>query len=195
MNVFDFDNTIYDGECSLDFFKYCIKRKPSLAKYLPRTASMALRYKTGKVSKEEVAEFGALMIGVLASNADKLNEALSDFWKRNECKLKPEILKMISSDDVIVSASPSFMFDGIKHRLGGADVIATDVDIESKKVITLCYGENKVTEFKKKYPGVIPENFYTDNFNDMPMLRFSREAWLVEGVRLRRVKKHGPAQK
>ena len=102
---------------------------------------------------------------------------------------------MISADDVIVSASPSFMFDGIKHRLGGADVIATDVDIESKKVITLCYGENKVTEFKKKYPGVIPENFYTDNFNDMPMLRFSREAWLVEGVRLRRVKKHGPAQK
>ena len=81
MNVFDFDNTIYDGECSLDFFKYCIKRKPSLAKYLPRTASMALRYKTGKVSKEEVAEFGALMIGVLASNADKLNEALSDFRK------------------------------------------------------------------------------------------------------------------
>lgn len=195
MNVFDFDNTIYDGECSLDFFKYCIKRKPSLAMYLPRTASMALRYKAGKVSKEEVAEFGALMLGVLASNADKLNEALADFWKRNEYKLKPEILKMISSDDVIVSASPSFMFDGIRHRLGGADVIATAVDIESKKVITLCYGENKVTEFKKKYPGVIPENFYTDNFNDMPMLRFAREAWLVEGVRLRRVKKHGPAQK
>lgn len=195
MDVFDFDNTIYDGECSLDFFKYCIKRKPSLARYLPRIAAMAVKYKMGKVSNEEVAEIGALMLGVLASNADRLNEALNDFWKQNISKLKPEILKMIKEGDAIVSASPSFMFDCIKDRLCGADVIATTVDIEAKKVITLCYGENKVTEFKKRYPGVIPENFYTDNFNDMPMLRFARSAWLVEGVKLRRVKKHGPAQK
>ena len=35
MNVYDFDKTIYDGDASLDFWKFSVKRKPSLALYLP----------------------------------------------------------------------------------------------------------------------------------------------------------------
>ena len=28
--VYDFDETIYDGDSTVDFYKYCVKRKPSL---------------------------------------------------------------------------------------------------------------------------------------------------------------------
>ena len=35
MNVYDFDKTIYDGDASLDFWKYSVKRQPLLVFYLP----------------------------------------------------------------------------------------------------------------------------------------------------------------
>ena len=35
MNVFDFDNTIYDGESAIDFFLYYLKKDPKLIRYLP----------------------------------------------------------------------------------------------------------------------------------------------------------------
>lgn len=38
MNVYDFDGTIYDGDSSVDFFLYALKRMPSLIRYAPRQA-------------------------------------------------------------------------------------------------------------------------------------------------------------
>ena len=36
MNVFDFDNTIYDGETLVDFIVYYIKTDPRIWKYVPK---------------------------------------------------------------------------------------------------------------------------------------------------------------
>ena len=30
INAYDFDETIYDGDSSVDFYLYCLKRKPSI---------------------------------------------------------------------------------------------------------------------------------------------------------------------
>ena len=35
MNVYDFDNTIYDGESFIDLFIFLFKKDPSLVKYIP----------------------------------------------------------------------------------------------------------------------------------------------------------------
>lgn len=188
MNVFDFDNTIYDGESAVDFFKYCVKKKPSLSRHLPKVAAMALKYKTGRVSRSEVAEFGAYMLGILASNVKDLPEALDGFWKANASKLKPEILSLISEGDVIISASPSFMFEGIRGRLRGAEILSTEVDLKNAGIVRLCYGENKIIEFRRAHEGLIPENYYTDNFNDMPMIKFAKKAWLVDGIKIKEIK-------
>ena len=184
MDVFDFDNTIYDGESSFDFFKFCMRKKPSLVKHMPKIAAMLLKYKTGTVDKSEVARFCGEMLVVLAKNADELNDALDKFWAVNRDKLKPFMLSLLKEGDVIISASPSFMFESIKQYLNGADIIATEVDLTSMKIKTLCYGENKVLEFKKKYPSIIPDNYYTDNLNDTPMLELAPNAWLVKGEKI-----------
>ena len=34
MNVYDFDNTIYDGESVFDFYLYSVRRQPKLIRYL-----------------------------------------------------------------------------------------------------------------------------------------------------------------
>lgn len=184
MNVFDFDNTIYDGESSLDFFKFCVKHKPSLTRHLPRVISMAVKYKRGKVPKGEVMEFCADMLVILAENIKSLDVMLEKFWKKNIYKLKPEIMNIIHNGDVIISASPSFIFDKIRDKFNGAEIISTEIDMEHMKIVKLCYGENKVEEFKRHYHGIIPENFYTDNINDMPMISFAEKSWIVKGTKI-----------
>ena len=184
MNVFDFDNTIYDGESSFDFFKFCLRKKPSLVKHMPKVASMLFKYKTSKVSKSEVMEFCSQMLVVLAENKAGLKVSLEQFWAENRKKLKPELLSLVSEGDIIISASPSFIFDEIRNELCGAEIISTQVDLEQMKITSLCYGENKVTEFKKKYGQIRPDNYYTDNLNDTPMLEIAENAWLVNGSKI-----------
>ena len=36
MNVFDFDNTIYDGETLIDFALHYVKTDPKIWKYVPK---------------------------------------------------------------------------------------------------------------------------------------------------------------
>ena len=56
MNVYDFDGTIYDGDSSIDFFLYALKKKPSIIRFLPRQAWGFLRYKAGKTGKTAFKE-------------------------------------------------------------------------------------------------------------------------------------------
>ena len=35
INAYDFDKTIYDGDSSIDFYLYCLKRKKSIILLLP----------------------------------------------------------------------------------------------------------------------------------------------------------------
>ena len=35
MRVFDFDNTIYDGESVIDFYLFSLRRNPKVARYVP----------------------------------------------------------------------------------------------------------------------------------------------------------------
>ena len=102
--------------------------------------------------------------------------------------MKPERLSLISEGDVLISASPSFMFEGIRGRLRGAEILSTEVDLKNAGIVRLCYGENKITEFRRAHEGLIPENYYTDNFNDMPMIKFAKKAWLVDGIKIKEIK-------
>ncbi len=36
INLYDFDNTIYEGDSSTDFFFYCLKKYPKIVKIIPK---------------------------------------------------------------------------------------------------------------------------------------------------------------
>ena len=36
MNVYDFDNTIYDGDSSIDFYLFCLKKNKKVIYLLPK---------------------------------------------------------------------------------------------------------------------------------------------------------------
>lgn len=55
-NLYDFDKTIYDGDSSVDFFLYTLAKKWSLIKYIPKDFLAIIKYKSKKISKEEMKE-------------------------------------------------------------------------------------------------------------------------------------------
>ena len=57
MNVYDFDGTIYDGDSSIDFYLFCIKRKPSiLFKSIIKQLSGAVLYTFKLITKKRYKE-------------------------------------------------------------------------------------------------------------------------------------------
>ena len=53
MNVYDFDKTIYDGDASLDFWKYKVRKEPLLLGYLPYQVFSAFLFKAKIISRKE----------------------------------------------------------------------------------------------------------------------------------------------
>ena len=82
MNVYDFDGTIYDGDSTVDFFLFALKRNPFLICYVPRQIRGFLLYGLKQISKTELKEyFFNFLSGI---DAAKLTE---DFWNQNRHKI------------------------------------------------------------------------------------------------------------
>ena len=56
MKVFDFDNTLYRGESSLDFSLFMIRANKRILLYLPVIASNTIRYKLCLVDRQELGD-------------------------------------------------------------------------------------------------------------------------------------------
>ena len=57
MNIYDFDETIYDSDSTKDFYFYCLKRYPKMALRAPAQLFAFIKYKlkiTDKTAMKEV---------------------------------------------------------------------------------------------------------------------------------------------
>lgn len=182
MKIFDFDNTIYDGESCFDFFIFCVKRKKSLCVHLPSVVYNLIRYKMGRVGIEAVYAFCDKMMGVFFENSAHADRLLKEFWSVNRSKLKPEILSLIGSDDAIISAAPRFLLENIADELKAETLICTET--KDDHVTFLCYGRNKVRAFCERFEGCEIDEFYTDSVNDAPMMKMAKRAYMVKGTKI-----------
>lgn len=186
MRVFDFDGTIYDGESSVDFFKYTLRRHPKNIRFLPRVLYMLSRYKRLKVSPDELLtaleRYGAEFL----SSIEDINAEITSFWDRNEHKIKQFYLNDRRPDDVILSASPDFLINEAARRLGISSVIASKFDLENAKVIDLCYHTNKCRRFRAAFPEAKIDEFYTDSENDSAVFELADKVFMVIGNKIHR---------
>lgn len=186
MNVYDFDNTIYDGESTFDFFVYCIGKHPSLVKFLPKVVLVVLRYKMCRISKDELLELMAEHQREFLKIAGDMDILVKGFWDRNICKIKNFYRSAHRSDDVVLSASFSFLLDEAASRLGITNLVCSRMDMDTGEVRELCFRDNKPKLFEKYFPNGIIENFYTDSLNDMPMIKLAKNAYIVKGERIKK---------
>ena len=56
MNVYDFDDTIYRGDSSVDFYIFCLRKNIKLLKYLPKQIKAVILYKLKKIDKNKMKE-------------------------------------------------------------------------------------------------------------------------------------------
>lgn len=177
MNVYDFDKTIYDGDSTVDFYRYCLCRQPSLVFCVPRQVWGFFQYTVGRINTTSFKECFFCFLPKLASQ----NELVEKFWDSQEKKIKAWYLAQRRNDDVIVSASPTFLLLPICKRLGVAPPIATEVDPTTGKIEREnCKGEEKVKRFLEIYPVEEIEAFYSDSPSDVFLARRAKEAFYVQ---------------
>jgi phosphoserine phosphatase len=188
MNVYDFDNTLYDGESALHFFLFCMKKRPLLARYIPSALRGIAGYKRHGVTIDEVARrygriFKACMEGI--EDYQAVSKAFWDKYESRICKFYKGIQR---PDDLIISASPEQSLREICARLGIAHYIGTVFNEESGALEYLCFGENKVRAFRERCPGLEIDTFYTDSMNDKPLMDIAKHVFLVKKGALTQIK-------
>lgn len=177
MYVYDFDNTIYDGDSSLDFYKFCFKKNKKVIKYLPNQILYMLLYAVGKKSKEEFKEAYFSFL----KEFNDISVIVNEFWKKNKHKLKKFYLKRNHNNDVIISASPQFLLEPICNELKIKKLLATEVNQTNGQFQgPNCYGIQKVKRYRKEYKNTIINEFYTDSLSDLPMINISEKSYIVK---------------
>jgi len=177
MNVYDFDDTIYDGDSTFDFYFYCLKKKIKLIKYLPKQSLYFFLYIIGKKTKKEFKE----MFFIFLNGLENIDEMIFNFWIRNETKIKKFYLDNKKENDLVISASPYFLLENICKKIGIKDLIATDMDKFTGKITgENCYGEEKVVRFRQKYKNKKINNFYTDSLSDLPLINIAKKSYIVK---------------
>ena len=185
MNVYDFDKTIYNGDSTLDFYFFCLKKKPFILKQFPKQFYSAIRYKLKKITKTEFKE----KFYTFLYDLDNIDNLLELFWNKNQNKIKDFYLKQKRDDDVIISASPTFLLEPICKKLNIKYLIASKVDKHTGKYTgTNCYGEEKVRRFNELFTNSPIDNFYSDSLSDTPIAKLARHAFLVSGNSIKKWK-------
>lgn len=192
MRVFDFDNTIYDGESGIDFFFYYFKNFPlQVAKYVPSFTKCVAKYKAGKLNIDDVLRDYSYIFKECCEKFDDVDKEIKKFWDIHEKKVKTWITDMMREDDLVLSASPEPLLMEICNRLGLKNVIGSDVDIKTGTISQLCFRDNKIKMFKQAYPDVVIDEFYTDSMNDKPFMDISRDVYYVTGDKIEKIKENG----
>ena len=176
MNVYDFDKTIYDGDSTIDFYLFCVKRKPSILLLLPVQLGGAILY----ILKIKKKEYFKEKFYLFVKSFNNLEVVVKQFWKENEKKICQWYLKQKKNTDVIVSASPDFLLGPLKTILNIECIIASKVDPKTGKLLsTNCYGKEKIIRFRDKYPKKQIQKFYSDSFSDKPLASLAKHSYLV----------------
>lgn len=177
IDVYDFDKTIYDGDSTIDFYIYSLRKDIRLIRYLPIQVIYFLKYKIKVVDKETFKEkFFIFLKGI-----KNVESNVTNFWKENKSKIRHEIIQNTENKKYIISASPEFLLQDVCKRIGDFELIATKVNNQSGKFESKnCYGEEKVNRLKNRIgENFNIENFYSDSISDKYLAEMAKNSYLV----------------
>ena len=187
MNVNDFDNTKYDGESAVDFFLFCMRRYPSMIKLLPLIGIKLIKYKRCRISIEELEYFVSKYAKELLDKIKDVEGLVSEFWDKNMNKVKDFYKSQRKEDDLILSATADFLLKEFSKRMK-INYICSEIDLKTAQIHRICFRSNKAEILNELYPDIVIENFYTDSMNDKPIINMAKNAFLVKGNKIKKIK-------
>ena len=177
--VYDFDKTIYDGDSTMDFIKFLIKKDKSIILHIPKMLLYFVKYKIKIIEKEEMKEC-FFEIFKKFKNIDNL---VTEFWDKHEKNIKSFFTnKKSHKKDIISSASPKFLLEPIAEKYKVYDLFGSPVNKKNGKYKGKnCHGMEKIRLLHKKYPDCIVTEMYSDDINaDKPLLELAKKSYVVK---------------
>lgn len=177
MTLYDFDKTVYHGDCTVNFWKHCVLRKPYLALFIPIQAFFFLLFKLGFKSREFFKEKFLFFI----KHFKDIDAEVGSFWEKEEKNLCKWFTEAVSADDIVISASPEFLVRPMTDKYG-IRCIASVVDKKTAKFLSPnCKGENKVRRLTEL--GITAADLaYSDSESDLPMLSLAKTGYIIKNV-------------
>jgi len=180
-DIYDFDHTIYSGDSSVDFYFFCIIKRPHLLRYLPYQVWHYVLFILGLNKRTEFkSKFFIFLRGL-----EDVEESVNQFWKSHQTKIKKWYKVKDHKNDFIISASPDFLLYPIFNKLQAHRLIATNMDYNTGTIKgSNCYGSEKLNRLLKEIKKPKIRHAYTDNISDLPILKLAKEAFIVKGNRV-----------
>lgn len=180
IDVYDFDGTIYDGDSTVDFTRFCLRRHPSLLLALPRFAWICLRLAAGRAGLREMK---SVLFSEMARRFSLEDEA-RQFWQQPKTRAKLGAWFETTPRDVpivIASASPEFELRYAAALLGVETLIGTRCDTATGLLTgPNCKGEEKLRRMEEAVGPYTIRAMYTDSVkSDGPLLRKAQQGYIL----------------
>ena len=178
IDVYDFDGTLYNGNSSIDFLIYSIKKNKKTLLFIPKIFIFFLLKLIGIVNTKKFKEVYFEFIKVFNNIDDHIN----NFWNVYDKKVNKNLIDNLRDNVVnyVISASPEFLLSPYLSKYKNLNLIATKINKKGKIIGENCKGEEKVKLLKKLESDFIIENFYTDSTSDMPLVELSKKSYYVQ---------------
>ena len=175
-NVYDFDNTIYAGDSTMDFHRRCCIKYRRVRLDLLASCWWLVGMKLRLVDKTRAKERFYRFLTFLPDTEAEVDE----FWAANLHKIRAWYLEQRREDDLVISASPAFLLAPVCASLR-VGLIASRVDPQTGKTEGYnCRGGEKVARMLLEQPETEIDNFYSDSKSDTPLAELAARAWLVK---------------
>ncbi|MCI5773549.1 MAG: haloacid dehalogenase-like hydrolase [Erysipelotrichaceae bacterium] len=183
MNVYDFDDTIYDGDSTADFVKYSFCHRPKTLLCLPKIGITGLLFVLHLVDK---MTFKKTLYSYFRYIPD-MDDFVDEYVEKHLHNIKPWYYAQQRSDDVVISASPLFIVKRFCDKIGIKNCMASNVDPHTGKYDgENCWGPEKVKRFYASFPQGVIDNFYSDSYSDDPLAKLAKKAFIVKGNDLKK---------
>lgn len=177
MNVYDFDKTVFDGDCEDRFFEF-MSKKPGFALVNIKYKLFNKLFKKKIISKTTARQIQYSFL----RRVNDLDALLEEYWNANEKHMKAWYLKAKRDDDIIASATPSFLMKPIMRRLGLKNLVATDMDPATGRINgSFASGINKVEVYRTLFSLDEIDAFYSDSYVDNPLAVYAKQAYVIYG--------------
>lgn len=191
--VYDFDNTVYNGNSLLDFWKYALVRYPYLLLWVPFQFCTMLLWKCRIIDTGRFKEAFLSFIQVMPSSSFK--HCIDAFWDRNARKIPSWVPEQIMQDrkenlvPFCVSASPDFLLEGITNKLGFDTLLCSEFlkrgSVQTNKMkVPNCKGHEKVRRLKEwaanNSLSFVVQKVYADSLTDFPLYQTANEHYHVK---------------
>jgi phosphatidylglycerophosphatase C len=188
--IYDFDGTIYNGDSTIDFFKFCLLKYKTNLFLLPYILIFFLLWKFKLVTTEKFKEFFLLII-----NKKNIEKDLKEFKNLNKNKIFPSIFKNLKEDKkstdvlVVISASPEFILKAFLNDIKEIDLLM-GTKFCNGKIETNCKGKEKVRRLKKYFGKNIEIlKMYSDSIDDKPLYSLAKNCYMVSKGKITNINK------